>query len=211
MGRWLTGTAACAPRSRASGRWRMPTRCSRCTTSMSLRFRRATRNFHTAPFLGRDSTLSPRRQVWRFPRARATRLRTTCPAGRSFRRFASRSSCSGRVTGRSPSSRTPTLTSSSRQSAQSGCRSSTSSRQSIPARSSQRPVTGSASASSAGARGLHVHVAGSLFHDIEPAAGLGVPAVWINRHGETSDCPPLAELPDLGGLPALLAGLAGGG
>ena len=35
----------------------------------------------------------------------------------------------------------------------------------------------------------HVHVAASLFHDIAPAARMGIPAVWINRLGETSDLP----------------------
>ena len=35
----------------------------------------------------------------------------------------------------------------------------------------------------------HVHVAASLFHDIAPADELGLPAVWINRLGETSDLP----------------------
>ena len=48
--------------------------------------------------------------------------------------------------------------------------------------------------------GRHVHVAASLFHDIAPAAELGIPAVWINRRGETSDLPRAAELPDLTGL-----------
>ena len=50
----------------------------------------------------------------------------------------------------------------------------------------------------------HVHVAASLFHDIAPAAELGIPAVWINRLGETSDLPRAAELPDLRGLAAVL-------
>jgi 2-haloacid dehalogenase len=53
-------------------------------------------------------------------------------------------------------------------------------------------------------RTRHVHVAASLFHDIEPAAKLGLPAVWINRLGETSMVPRSAELPDLEGLPATL-------
>jgi 2-haloacid dehalogenase len=50
----------------------------------------------------------------------------------------------------------------------------------------------------------HVHVAASLFHDIEPTARMGLEAVWINRLGESSDIPRAAELPDLSGLPAVL-------
>ena len=53
----------------------------------------------------------------------------------------------------------------------------------------------------------HVHVAASLFHDIAPAAALGLRAVWINRLGETSTLPRLRELPDLSGLPDTLATL----
>ena len=53
----------------------------------------------------------------------------------------------------------------------------------------------------------HVHVAASLFHDIAPAARLGIPAVWINRLGETSDLPRAAELRDLIALPQALDGL----
>jgi 2-haloacid dehalogenase len=53
----------------------------------------------------------------------------------------------------------------------------------------------------------HVHVAASLFHDIEPAARMGITAVWINRLGETSPLPRAAELPDLAGLPDSLAEL----
>jgi 2-haloacid dehalogenase len=54
------------------------------------------------------------------------------------------------------------------------------------------------------ARQRHVHVAASLFHDLEPCARLGLRCVWINRLGEASDLPRDGELPDLGGLPALL-------
>jgi len=53
-------------------------------------------------------------------------------------------------------------------------------------------------------RTLHVHVAASLFHDIEPAAALGLPAVWINRAGEVSLVPRSAELPDLVSIPDTL-------
>jgi len=58
-------------------------------------------------------------------------------------------------------------------------------------------------------RARHVHVAASLFHDIAPAAALGLGAIWINRLGETSPLPRLRELPDLSGLPAALADLRG--
>jgi 2-haloacid dehalogenase len=58
------------------------------------------------------------------------------------------------------------------------------------------------------ARDRHVHVAASLFHDIEPAARLGLTSVWINRLGESSDLPRATELPDLGGLPQILEELA---
>jgi 2-haloalkanoic acid dehalogenase type II len=50
----------------------------------------------------------------------------------------------------------------------------------------------------------HVHVAASLFHDVEPCARLGIDCVWINRHRESSDLPRLAELPDLAELPVTL-------
>jgi 2-haloacid dehalogenase len=53
-------------------------------------------------------------------------------------------------------------------------------------------------------REQHVHVAASLFHDIEPASRLGLRAVWINRLGEKSDLPRAAELRDLSRLPAVL-------
>ena len=43
----------------------------------------------------------------------------------------------------------------------------------------------------------HVHVAASLFHDVEPAARMGLETVWINRLGESSSLPRAAELPDL--------------
>jgi 2-haloacid dehalogenase len=58
------------------------------------------------------------------------------------------------------------------------------------------------------ARDHHVHVAASLFHDIEPAARQGLKAVWINRLGESSALPRAAELPDLTGLPGVLDELA---
>ena len=50
----------------------------------------------------------------------------------------------------------------------------------------------------------HVHVAASMFHDIAPAAQLGVPAVWINRLGEASDLPRAGELKTLSSLADLL-------
>ena len=56
-------------------------------------------------------------------------------------------------------------------------------------------------------RGRHVHVAASLFHDIEPAGRLGLRCVWINRLGERSDLPRAAELTDLAALPDALEAL----
>ncbi len=47
----------------------------------------------------------------------------------------------------------------------------------------------------------HVHVAASLFHDIAPAADLGLTSVWINRLGEPADERPARELADLSTLP----------
>ena len=53
-------------------------------------------------------------------------------------------------------------------------------------------------------RRSHVHVAASLFHDIEPCASLGHRRVCINRLGETSDLPRAGELTDLSELPDTL-------
>jgi 2-haloacid dehalogenase len=50
----------------------------------------------------------------------------------------------------------------------------------------------------------HVHVAASPFHDLAPAAELGLNAVWINRIGEQSSHSRAAELPDCQQLPATL-------
>jgi len=54
----------------------------------------------------------------------------------------------------------------------------------------------------------HVHVGASLFHDMAPAAELGVPSVWVNRPAEESDGRPSREIPDLSPLPETLGELA---
>lgn len=59
-------------------------------------------------------------------------------------------------------------------------------------------------------RSRHVHVAASLFHDVEPCAQLGLPCVWINRRRETSLLPRAGELVDLMALPDTLDALAPG-
>ena len=46
----------------------------------------------------------------------------------------------------------------------------------------------------------HVHVAQSLFHDIEPATELGIPSIWINRLGEPEDPRPTSTLKGAGEL-----------
>lgn len=46
----------------------------------------------------------------------------------------------------------------------------------------------------------HVHVAQSVYHDIAPAAELGIPSIWINRLGEKPDPRPARTLPDVSGL-----------
>ncbi len=50
----------------------------------------------------------------------------------------------------------------------------------------------------------HVHVAASLFHDIEPCSRLGIRCVWIDREGETTTLPMAARMTDLAGLPDTL-------
>ncbi len=46
----------------------------------------------------------------------------------------------------------------------------------------------------------HVHVAQSVYHDIAPAAELGIPTVWINRLGEPGDARPARTLTGVAGL-----------
>jgi 2-haloacid dehalogenase len=58
-------------------------------------------------------------------------------------------------------------------------------------------------------RARHVHVAGSLFHDIAPARELGLKTIWISRGGADSfahsaDARPDRELVDLSTLPDAL-------
>jgi 2-haloacid dehalogenase len=57
-------------------------------------------------------------------------------------------------------------------------------------------------------RARHVHVAASLYHDVEPSRELEIPCVWINRLGEEADCGAAAEMPDLTALPETLDRLA---
>ena len=57
---------------------------------------------------------------------------------------------------------------------------------------------------STAARDRHVHVGASPFHDLAPAAQLGLRAVWINRLAEQNETPRAAELPDLRDLPDTL-------
>jgi len=58
-------------------------------------------------------------------------------------------------------------------------------------------------------RTAHVHVAGSLFHDIAPAGELGLRSIWINRLGERAGLEePTRELPDLSALAETLDELA---
>jgi 2-haloacid dehalogenase len=53
-------------------------------------------------------------------------------------------------------------------------------------------------------RASHVHVAQSVFHDIEPASELGIPTIWINRLSWRRDAPATTELPDLSDLAGAL-------
>jgi 2-haloacid dehalogenase len=48
------------------------------------------------------------------------------------------------------------------------------------------------------------HVAASHFHDVVPAATLGIPTIWINRLSETGEPRPTRELPNLERLPETL-------
>ena len=56
-------------------------------------------------------------------------------------------------------------------------------------------------------RERHVHVAASLFHDVEPCARLGLRCVWVNRLAEKSPLPRSGEISDLTTLPATLDAL----
>jgi 2-haloacid dehalogenase len=53
-------------------------------------------------------------------------------------------------------------------------------------------------------RARHVHIGASIFHDVRPAAELGLTVVWINRMHESTDVPRAAELADLAKLPETL-------
>src|SRR3954451_8513260 len=57
-------------------------------------------------------------------------------------------------------------------------------------------------------RSSHVHVGGSLYHDVAPATELGLRTVWINRLGEDADPEPDVELHSLTGLGDALDSLA---
>ena len=49
-------------------------------------------------------------------------------------------------------------------------------------------------------RERHVHVGASLFHDVAPAAALGLRTIWVNRLGEAPEPQPDVELHSLDGL-----------
>jgi len=49
-----------------------------------------------------------------------------------------------------------------------------------------------------------VHVCASLFHDVVPAAELGIPSVWVNRLEERAEPAPTRELRDLSTLAGVI-------
>jgi 2-haloacid dehalogenase len=49
-------------------------------------------------------------------------------------------------------------------------------------------------------RERHVHIGASLFHDIDPAAALGLRTIWVNRLGEEDEPQPGVEQHSLAGL-----------
>ena len=55
-------------------------------------------------------------------------------------------------------------------------------------------------ARSGAARERHAHVGASLYHDIAPAATLGLRTIWVNRLGEEAEPQPDVELRSLTGL-----------
>ena len=155
----------------------------------------------TAGFWRGVSRRSPRSMGSRSHPAASTRSRNRFPGGRPFPRFPANLASSVTAAGglRSLSNTDPDLLAAS-------------------AESLGVPFNATITASEAGSykpaaghwerffsttgcdREHHVHVAASLFHDIEPADRLGLRAVWINRLGESSDLPRAAELPSLAGL-----------
>jgi FMN phosphatase YigB (HAD superfamily) len=53
----------------------------------------------------------------------------------------------------------------------------------------------------------HVHVGASLFHDVAPAAALGLRTIWVDRLGEEPEPQPDVVLHTLDGLGDALDGL----
>ncbi len=52
-----------------------------------------------------------------------------------------------------------------------------------------------------------VHVGASQYHDMRPAAALGVRTVFVDRHGEKLETEPTRVIPDLSSLPRTIAEL----
>jgi 2-haloacid dehalogenase len=55
-----------------------------------------------------------------------------------------------------------------------------------------------------------VHVGASQYHDMRPAAALGLRTIFIDRHGETLETSPTRVLRDLSTLPNVIGELAAG-
>jgi 2-haloacid dehalogenase len=58
--------------------------------------------------------------------------------------------------------------------------------------------------------GVTVHVGASQYHDMRPAAALGYPTVFVDRHGEKLETRPTRVIGDLASLPDVIDALARG-
>jgi 2-haloacid dehalogenase len=58
--------------------------------------------------------------------------------------------------------------------------------------------------------GVTVHVGASQYHDMRPAAALGYPTVFVDRHGEKLETRPTRVIGDLASLPDVIDQLARG-